>query len=157
MAYFYSRKLRLPFDDVIGKITQTMKHQGFGIITTIDVKDTLKQKLNLDFRNYKIFGVCNPEYAYKAISLESHIGVLLPCNIVVQEHENGEVEVSAINPMETIDKVSDTTELTQIASEITSRIRAALDELHHELPDPKPDDTLLPDTGHQTPYSIIQG
>lgn len=157
MAYFYSRKLRLPFDDVIGKITQTLKHQGFGIITTIDVKDTLKQKLDLNFRNYKIFGACNPEYAYKAISLESHIGVLLPCNIVVQEHENGEVEVSAINPMETIDKLSDTTELTQIATEITGRIRAALDELHHEQSGPKPGESLLPDTGHPTPCSVIQG
>lgn len=84
---YYSRKLKLPFQDVLNKVTENLKQQGFGIITTIDVKDTFKQKLNMPFRNYKILGACNPQFAFKAITLESHMGVMLPCNVVVQEHE----------------------------------------------------------------------
>jgi uncharacterized protein (DUF302 family) len=129
MAYYYSRKLKLPFNEVIGKISQNLLQQGFGIITTIDLKDTLKKKLNLQFRNYKILGACNPEFAYQAVSLESHMGVMLPCNIVVQEHENGEIEVSATNPMETLEKVPDTVQLTSIATEVSNRLRAAVDDL----------------------------
>jgi uncharacterized protein (DUF302 family) len=129
MAYYYSRKLKLPFNEVIGKISQNLQQQGFGIITTIDLKDTLKKKLNLQFRNYKILGACNPEFAYQAVSLESHMGVMLPCNIVVQEHENGEIEVSATNPMETLEKVPDTVQLTSIATEVSNRLRAAVDDL----------------------------
>lgn len=129
MAYHYSRKLRMPFDKVVAKITLALQQQGFGIITTIDLKDTFKKKLDVGFRNYKILGACNPKFAYQAISLESHIGVMLPCNIVVQEHENGEIEVSAINPMENLDK---TTVLTDIAEEVNKRLQASLDVLHQE-------------------------
>jgi uncharacterized protein (DUF302 family) len=103
MAY-YSRKLKMPFQEVINRVTQNLQLQGFGVITTIDVQDTFQKKLNINFRNYRILGACNPQFAYKAISLESHMGIMLPCNIVVQEHENGEVEVSAINPLENLDK-----------------------------------------------------
>lgn len=109
-----------------------MRLQGFGVITTIDVGDTFKQKLNIDFRSYKILGACNPQFAYNAISLESHIGLMLPCNIVVQEHENGEIEISAVNPMETIDKATATATLTEIATEVSKRLRAVVDSLHHE-------------------------
>ncbi len=133
MAY-YSRKLKMPFQDVLDKITQNLEHQGFGVVTTIDVRDTFKKKLNVGFRNYKILGACNPLFAYKAISLESHMGVMLPCNIVVQEHENGEVEVSAINPLENLDKSLDTTQLVGLATEIGVRLRAAVDYVHHRPP-----------------------
>ncbi len=132
MSFYYSRKLRIPFDDAIARVTVTLKQQGFGIVTTLDIRDTLKKKLNIDFRNYVILGACNPEFAYKAISLESHMGVMLPCNVVVQEHENGEVEVSAINPLETIDKLADTRPLTDIAHEISTRLRIAVDNLHRK-------------------------
>jgi len=131
MAYYVSRKLKMPFGDVITKITQTLKQQGFGIITTIDLKETLKKKLNVNFRNYTILGACNPQFAYNAVSLESHIGVMLPCNIVVQEHENGEVEVSAINPIETIGSHANTP-LKDIAAEVSDRLRTAVDDLHRE-------------------------
>jgi len=133
MAY-YSRKLKMPFQDVLDKIAQNLEHQGFGVVTTIDVRDTFKKKLNVGFRNYKILGACNPLFAYKAISLESHMGVMLPCNIVVQEHENGEVEVSAINPLENLDKSLDTTQLVGLATEIGVRLRAAVDYVHHRPP-----------------------
>lgn len=129
MAY-YSRKLKMPFQEVLDKITQNLEHQGFGVVTTIDVRDTFKKKLNVGFRNYKILGACNPLFAYKVISLESHMGVMLPCNIVVQEHENGDVEVLAINPLENLDKTFDTTPLMDLAREIGVRLRAAVDYVY---------------------------
>jgi len=129
MAY-YSRTLKMPFQEVLDKITQNLAHQGFGVVTTIDVRDTFKKKLNVSFRNYKILGACNPVYAYKALSLESHMGVILPCNIVVQEHENGDVEVLAINPLENLDKTFDKTPLMDLAREIGVRLRAAVDYVY---------------------------
>lgn len=132
MAY-YSRKLKIPFQDALNRVIENLKQQGFGIITTIDVQDTFKQKLNIGFRNYKILGACNPQFAYKAISLESHMGVMLPCNIVVQEHENGEVEVSAVNPLENISNAFNTTQLVELATEIGDKLRAAIDNLHREI------------------------
>lgn len=132
---YYSRKLVMPFQDVLNKVIQNLQQQGFGIITTIDVQDTFKQRLNVTFRNYKILGACNPNFAYKAISLESHIGVMLPCNVVVQEHENGEVEVTAINPLENIDNALRTTQLVDLATEVGNRLRQAIDDLHREVPE----------------------
>jgi len=126
MAY-YSRKIKMPFQDVLDKITQNLEHQGFGIVATIDVRDSFKKKLNVGFRNYKILSACNPLLAYKAISLESHMGVMIQCNICIQEHENGEVEVSAINPLENLDKTFNTTPLADLATEIGVRLRAAVD------------------------------
>lgn len=136
MEYYYSRKLKTSFDEAVQKITENLQQQGFGIITNIDLKDTLKQKLNVNFRKYKILGACNPEFAYKAVSLESHIGLLLPCNIIIQEHENGEVEVSAISPLETIDKATATPQLRSIAHEVTNKLRTAVDNLHRDKPEP---------------------
>jgi uncharacterized protein (DUF302 family) len=142
MAYFYSRNLKIPFDEAVQKAIQSLQQQGFGIITTIDLKETLKQRLNIDFRQYRILGACNPQFAYKAISLESHIGLMLPCNVVVQEHENGEIEVSAINPLETIDKTTITPQLTAIAEEVSNSLRAAVDNLHRTKPQPNQPDAL---------------
>jgi uncharacterized protein (DUF302 family) len=126
----YSCKLRIPFQQVLNKVTENLQQQGFGIITTIDVQETFKQKLNVNFRNYKILGACNPQFAYKAISLESHMGVMLPCNVVVQEHENGEVEVTAVNPLENMDNGSHTTQLVELATEVGNKLRLAIDDLH---------------------------
>ena len=137
MAYYISRKLKMPFGEVLSKITQTLQQQGFGIITTIDLKETFKKKLNTDFRNYTIIGACNPQFAYNAISLESHIGVMLPCNVVIQEHENGEVEVSAINPIETVGRGDNNTPLRDLAAAVSDRLRKAVDDLHRENPGPQ--------------------
>lgn len=128
-----SRKLSLPFNEVVTRVTANLKEQGFGVITTIDMQDTFKQKLNVGFRNYKILGACNPNFAYKAISLESQIGVLLPCNIVIQEHENGEVEVSAVNPSENIERVFTSSQLRELANDAGNRLREAIDDLHHDV------------------------
>src|SRR5690606_41811893 len=100
MAHNYTRKLNLPFDKVVSLVRLNLEDQGFNIINTIDLKRNLKRNLRVDFRNYQILTACHTLLSYKAISLEPHIGELLPCNVVVQEHENGTVEVSAINSLE---------------------------------------------------------
>jgi uncharacterized protein (DUF302 family) len=133
MASFFSRKLRLPFDEVVRRVTENLQEQGFGVITSIDLQETFKQKLNVGFRNYKILGACNPNLAYKAISLESHIGMLLPCNIVIQEHENGEVEVSSLNPLENIERVFTSFQLKELANDAGNRLREAIDDLHRDV------------------------
>lgn len=136
MEYYYSRRLRVPFDHAVQRIMAHLQQQGFGIITNIDLKDVLKQNLNVDFRAYRILAAYNPEFAYKAVSLESHLGLMLPCNIVVQEHENHEVEVSAISPLETIDSAATTPQLVAIAHEVSNRLRTAVDNLHRSKSEP---------------------
>jgi len=142
MNNVYSRKLSIPFDQAIVRLTENLKRQGFGVITNISMKNVFKEKLNIDFRNYTILGACNPEFAYKAVSLESHVGTMLPCNLVVQQHENGEVEVSAMNPLEAIDKALATTFLSEIAVQVSARLRAALDDLHRHALEPAEVDAI---------------
>jgi len=129
---YYSRKMNLPFQEVLARVTRNLQAQGFGVITTIDVKDTFKQKLDVNFRNYKILGACNPQFAYQAISLESHLGTMMPCNVVVQEHENGLVEISAANPLENIDPALHTVPIQNLAQEASKRLRAAIDDLQRD-------------------------
>ncbi|HLT74643.1 MAG TPA: DUF302 domain-containing protein [Ohtaekwangia sp.] len=129
MAHNYTRKLNLPFDKVVSLVRLNLEDQGFNIINTIDLKGNLKRNLRVDFRNYQILTACHTLLSYKAISLEPHIGELLPCNVVVQEHENGTVEVSAINPLETLDKNMITTSLELVAIELGHHLRTALDSL----------------------------
>jgi len=129
----YSRKLRVPFDEVLATITQNLKRQGFSIITSIDVQNTFRENLKVGFRKYKVLGACNPLLAYKAISLEAHAGTMLPCNIVIQEHENGEVEVSAANPLESIPEEEQTPTLKNLSREIGIRLRASVDFIQREF------------------------
>jgi uncharacterized protein (DUF302 family) len=129
MNYHYSRKINLPFDEAVRQTILSLQQQGFGIITTVDLKETLKQKLNVDFRSYKILGACNPEFAHKAVRLDPHIGTLLPCNVVVQEDETRGVEVSAINPLETVGRLNAASGLNEIATEVTNRLRLAVDNV----------------------------
>lgn len=128
VQYHYSRKVKAPFDAVIDKITAGLQQQGFGVLTTIDVKDTFRKKLDKDFRNYKILGACNPQFAYKALAIEPTIGVMLPCNIAVQEEQDG-VLVSAINPLETMGISVKNPDLEHVASEVSNRLRKVVDEL----------------------------
>ena len=100
MEYHFSKKVFFSFDKAIERTTEELKKQGFGIITSIDLKKTFKTKLNVDFRNYIILGACNPRLAYEALLTEDKIGVYLPCNVVIQQHDNKEVEVSIVNPEE---------------------------------------------------------
>jgi uncharacterized protein (DUF302 family) len=129
MTYQYSKNLRLPFEEVVVKLTNTLHQEGFSMVSTMDVRDRMETEFGIRFRNYKILSVCNPEVSYKAISLEPHIGILLPCNIVIQEHENGQIEVSAVNPMETLDQNMTTPSLELLAADISTRLRAALDTI----------------------------
>jgi uncharacterized protein (DUF302 family) len=131
---YYSRKIKMSFQEVLEKVTQNLLAQGFGVVTSIDIQETFKDKLNIAFRNYKILGACNPRFAYNAISMESRLGMMLPCNIVIQEHENGEVEVSAINPLEGLDNFSNTAQLINLALEVGIRLRAAIDFIQRDLP-----------------------
>ena len=97
MSYYFSKTIHLPFDEAIARVTEELKKEGFGVLTEIDVKATLKKKLDVDFRNYRILGACNPPFAHQALLAEDKIGTMLPCNVIVQEHAPGVVEVAAID------------------------------------------------------------
>ena len=118
----------MPFDKAVEKTLEELKKEGFGIITTIDMKETFKKKINEDFRNYLILGACNPRYAHAALLEEDKIGVFLPCNVVVQEHDNGEVEVSVINP-EAIMRDIDNLNLKTFGTEVREDMESVLDRL----------------------------
>jgi len=99
MNYHFTRILDAPFDEAISHVTAVLAEQGFGVLTTIDVRATLKKKLDVDFRPYTILGACNPQFAYKALQCEGKIGTMLPCNVVVEQTTDGRVEVSAVDPI----------------------------------------------------------
>jgi uncharacterized protein (DUF302 family) len=105
MSYYFTTFVDKSFDQTIDYVTDELKKNGFGVLTTIDVATTLQKKLDVNFRNYKILGACNPPLAYKALQAEDKIGTMLPCNVIVQEHENGRVEVSAIDPIASMQAV----------------------------------------------------
>lgn len=128
MNYYLTKRTNLSFQAAIDRMTSALSEEGFGIISEIDIKDTLKKKINVDFRNYKIFGACNPGYAHKAIQIEDKIGTLLPCNIIVQEKTDGETEVSAINPLETMSGI-DNIKLKVLAYEVGERLKRVLNNI----------------------------
>jgi len=98
IEFHLSKRLSLSFDRAIDRVTEELKKEGFGIITTIDLKETFRKKINKEFRNYVILGACNPNYAYEILQVEDKAGIFLPCNIVVQEHDDGTTEISIVNP-----------------------------------------------------------
>lgn len=128
MTYEISKHVKASFNETVNRVTSELQREGFGIITEIDLKAKFSEKLGKDFRNYKILGACNPKLAFEAIQKESHIGVMLPCNVLVQEHQSGEVEVSAINPMQSIGVVGNP-ELNALAEDVTNKLKSALERL----------------------------
>lgn len=128
MAYVNSKIVNYTFEDAIAKVTDELKKEGFGILTEIDVQETLKNKLDVDFRKYKILGACNPTFAYKALQMEETLGVLLPCNVVVQEKEDGKVQVSVVNPMESMQAVKNPA-LEEVAVTVSSKLQKVLENL----------------------------
>ncbi|MDP4190779.1 MAG: DUF302 domain-containing protein [Bacteroidota bacterium] len=126
MSYYNTKIVELTFNDAITKVTEELKKEGFGVLTEIDVKETLKKKLDVDFRQYKILGACNPPFAYKALQAEDKIGTMLPCNFIVQERSDGKVEVSAINPLVSMQTVKNK-ELESIAAQVAEKINKVLD------------------------------
>jgi uncharacterized protein (DUF302 family) len=128
MKYYFSKTIAINFDNAILRVTEALKTEGFGILTEIDVQATLKKKLDVDFRRYKILGACNPPFAYKALQAEDKIGLLLPCNIIIQEISDGNIEVAAINPLETMSIVKNA-KLIGIAAEVQRKLRNVIESL----------------------------
>ena len=129
MSYYISKTLKnIPFEEAVEKITDTLKNEGFGILTEIDLKATLKKKLDVDFYNYKILGACNPPFAYQALQAENKIGTMLPCNVIVQERNQGEVEISAVDPLASMQAVENEA-LGQLAGEVRSRLENSINAL----------------------------
>lgn len=128
MSYYFAKKLTLPFDEAIEKVTAALQAKGFGVLTEIDVKATLKKKLEVDFRNYKILGACNPPFAYKALQAEPLIGTMLPCNVIVQEIEPGKVQVAAIDPIASMQAVQNP-KLAEVAGQVQKLLRQVVESL----------------------------
>jgi len=129
MNYYYSTILNnITFQQAIAKITEELQKEGFGILTEIDLKTTLKKKLDVDFYNYKILGACNAPFAYKALKAEDKIGTMLPCNVIVQEKETGIIEVSAVNPIVSMQAIVNES-LVPIALEIGDKLKKVIDAL----------------------------
>jgi uncharacterized protein (DUF302 family) len=128
MDYYFSKTISDSFDNAVQKVTEDLKTEGFGILTEIDIKDTLKKKLDVDFYNYKILGACNPPFAYKALLAEDKIGTMLPCNVIVQEKTAGQVEVSAVDPSASMLSIENK-DLQAIATEIRNKLKKVIENL----------------------------
>jgi uncharacterized protein (DUF302 family) len=128
MSYYFAKTIDTGFDEAIELVTAKLNDQGFGILTEIDVKETMKKKLDVDFRNYRILGACNPPFAHQALLAEEKIGTMLPCNVIVQETEDGRVEIAAINPIESMQAVKNES-LASVAEEVKDRLKKVVDSL----------------------------
>tara|TARA_R110000782_G_scaffold232339_2_gene318572 strand:- start:450 stop:851 length:402 start_codon:yes stop_codon:yes gene_type:complete len=129
MAYYFSTKLKnLTFKDAIARTTEALKSEGFGVLTDIDMKATLKSKLNIDFYNYKILGACNPSLAYNALQEEDKIGTMLPCNVIVQEKEKGIVEVTAVDPAASMQAVANE-KLISVAHTVSEKLKKVIQKI----------------------------
>ena len=128
MSYYFKKTLNLSFDKAIARVTEELKKEKFGILTDIDVKATLKKKLDVEFRKYRILGACNPPFAYKALQAEDKIGTMLPCNVIVQEISDGQVEVTAIDPLASMQAVENPA-LKEIASEISNKLKTVINSV----------------------------
>jgi uncharacterized protein (DUF302 family) len=128
MSYYFSKTVNEDFDTAIEKVTGELKKEGFGVLTQIDVQDTLKKKLDVDFRKYKILGACNPKLAHQALLAEDTIGTMLPCNVIVQERDNGKVEVSAVDPVASMMAIKNDS-LIGVAMEVREKLNRVIDNL----------------------------
>src|SRR6056297_4267411 len=129
MEYVTSKTVDLSYDQAIEQVTSLLKEEGFGVLTEIDVKETLKKKLDVDFKKYKILGACNPSFAHQALQNEDKIGVMLPCNVIVEEHENGEIEVSAVDPVASMSAVGNDS-LGEIAAQVRDNLKKVINNLN---------------------------
>ncbi len=128
MSYYFSKILNTDFDSAITRVTDELKKEGFGVLTEIDVKETFKKKLDVDFRKYRILGACNPNFAFEAIKSEDKVGTMLPCNVVVQEHEDGKIEVSAIDPIASMMAIKNDS-LGDVASSVSGKLHRVIENL----------------------------
>ncbi len=128
MRYYFAKTLNTDFDVAVRHTTEALKQAGFGIITEIDVKDTFKKKLDIDFRNYRILGACNPKLAYEALQIEDKVGTMLPCNVVVQDMGGGKVEVAAIDPVASMQAIENP-RLREAASVVQAKLKGVIENL----------------------------
>lgn len=129
MDYYFKKELHnIGFEQAIAQTTEALKKEGFGVLTEIDIKATLKKKLDVDFRNYKILGACNPEFAYKALLAEDTIGTMLPCNVILQEKHTGSIEISAVDPAASMQAVENDS-LNVIAGEVRDKLKRMIESL----------------------------
>ena len=128
MSYYFNKTLAIAFDEAVERVKAELKKEGFGVLTEIDVRKTLKEKIGVDFRPYRILGACNPLYAHKALQAEDKIGTMLPCNVIVQELEPGKVEVAAIDPLASMAAVKNE-DLGAIGLEVREKLKRVVDAL----------------------------
>jgi uncharacterized protein (DUF302 family) len=128
MKYYFEKTLKTDFETAVSKTREALKSEGFGVLSEIDINEKLKEKLDIDFRKYKILGACNPSYAYKALEMEDKIGVMLPCNVIVQEKPDGTIEVAAIDPVASMMAIENP-KLKDIAAEIRRKLKNVIDTL----------------------------
>ena len=128
MKYYISKKLNISFDQAVIKVTESLKNEGFGILSEINLHEKLKEKLNVDFRRYKILGACNPSFAYKALQSEDKVGTMLPCNVIIQELAKDEIEVAAVDPVASMMAI-DNSSLENIATEVKEKLKRVISSL----------------------------
>jgi len=128
MSYYFARTLPIGFDEAVGRITDALRKEGFGVITEIDVRDIFKKKLNVDFRKYRILGACNPTMAHEALQIEDKVGTMLPCNVVVQDAGGGNTEIVAIDPVASMLAI-DNPRLKSAAESVRAKLRKVIDSL----------------------------
>lgn len=126
MSYYFNKILDIPFDQAIARVTEELQKEGFGVLTEIDVKATMKKKLGVDLENYRILGACNPHFAYQALQVEDKIGTMLPCNVVVLENAEGKVEVVAVDPIASMQAVENP-ELGEIAQQVQAKLKQVIE------------------------------
>jgi uncharacterized protein (DUF302 family) len=128
MSYYFSKTIKASFEEAVAKVTEELKKEGFGILTEIDVKATLKKKLDVDFRPYRILGACHPPSAHQALLAEDKIGLMLPCNVIVQEMATGAIEVAAVDPVASMQAI-DNPKLGQVAAQVRAKLEKVIGSL----------------------------
>lgn len=128
MGYYLSRIVEMPFEAAVAATQAALQTHGFGVLTDIDVQATMKKKLDVPFRPYRILGACNPQMAHQALQMEHHVGTMLPCNVIVQEHDTGKVEIAAVDPVASMQAI-DNPALGEVAAKVRDMLRAAVDDI----------------------------
>ena len=129
MKYYFEKTLHTDFESTVENTKEALKSEGFGVLSEIDIHEKLKEKLNVDFRRYKILGACNPPFAYKALQEEDKIGTMLPCNVIIQEFGNNKVQVAAVDPVASMSSI-DNPKLIDIAGKIQGKLKLVIDKLN---------------------------
>ena len=128
MSYYFEKVVSTDYNETVEAVTVALKVEGFGVLSDIDVQDTLKKKINADVRKYRILGACNPPFANKAIHIEENVGLMMPCNVVIQETADGKIKVSAINPKNAMGAIGNDN-LAELANEISEKLERVIEGL----------------------------